>query len=227
MSSTTPTIKRHNHIVYPCVIQKKDELLITLLEKNSSKKIIVVTTKDAAQIQKRINKEEINIVDDDVLNTSDMKADIIISYDLPTDPAVYLQRVTHTNTEAIILADVSENEFLYAIETMQGRTIRQEILKEFGAQEPKVQEQKTSYEKKAPAKNYEKKDYKKDYKKPNKWDAKKKSESKYIGKDENGKPMFSGKTNDRNHAYNGKPKNTDAARKPRKINVKSIKPKED
>lgn len=224
MSSTTPTIKRHYHTVYPCLIQKKDELLQTLLEKNSSKKIIVITTKGAAEIQQRINKEDLTIMDDETLSASDMKADLIISYDLPTEPSIYLQRLSHTSTEAIILADVSENELLYAIEMLQGRTIRQEVLQEFIAQEKaKDQEPKTPYEKKEPVKKFEKKEYKK----PGKWDAKKRPESKYIGKDENGKPMFSGKTNDRNHAYNGKPKNGDAARKPRKINVKSIKPKEE
>jgi hypothetical protein len=61
-----------------------------------------------------------------------------------------------------------------------------------------------------------------------------KEESKYLGKDENGKAIFSGKTRDRNHRYDGTPKSEsekreEAAKKPKKrnksITVSSLKPK--
>jgi superfamily II DNA/RNA helicase len=67
-------------------------------------------------------------------------------------------------------------------------------------------------------------DAKKEYK-PKSYDSKEKS--RYVGKDENGKAMFSGKTRERNHGYDGKPKSTEPARIPKKINIKSMKPKKE
>lgn len=78
-------------------------------------------------------------------------------------------------------------------------------------------------------------DKKRDYKpksfdsqsKSSSWGDKNKEKSRYIGKDENGKAMFSGKTRERNHSYDGTPKESVPKRIPKKINIKSIKPKKE
>ncbi|MBD3824924.1 MAG: hypothetical protein IE916_10525 [Epsilonproteobacteria bacterium] len=64
------------------------------------------------------------------------------------------------------------------------------------------------------------------------WENKPKRESKYIGKDENGKPMFSGKSGERNHRFDGKPKDFSNNEKtfkkePKRFDIKGKKPKEE
>jgi superfamily II DNA/RNA helicase len=61
------------------------------------------------------------------------------------------------------------------------------------------------------------------------WDKKKKTENKFLGKDENGKAIFSGKSGERNHRYDGTPREKPQATKltGKKINIKSLKKKED
>lgn len=56
-----------------------------------------------------------------------------------------------------------------------------------------------------------------------------KKPNKFLGKDENGKAKFSGKSGERNHRYDGKPKESVEAPKKegRKISIKALKPKED
>lgn len=65
--------------------------------------------------------------------------------------------------------------------------------------------------------------------KPKKWDKKEKPQNKFLGKDENGKAIFSGKSKDRNHRYDGSPKEKPEVTQKigRKINIKALKPKED
>ncbi len=64
--------------------------------------------------------------------------------------------------------------------------------------------------------------------KDDKWDKKKKTPNKFLGKDENGKAIFSGKSGERNHRHDGTPKEQyDApAKVGRKINIKAMKPKD-
>jgi len=71
-----------------------------------------------------------------------------------------------------------------------------------------------------------KKPYNKDASKSNSWDKKKKS-SQYLGKDENGKALFSGKTGDRNHRHDGTPKDYVPKVPGRKINIQALKKAED
>ena len=61
------------------------------------------------------------------------------------------------------------------------------------------------------------------------WAKKKKAPNKFLGKDENGKPIFSGKSGDRNHRYDGTPQDKWGAPKKtgRTINIKARKPKEE
>ncbi|QOY52144.1 hypothetical protein [Candidatus Sulfurimonas baltica] len=64
--------------------------------------------------------------------------------------------------------------------------------------------------------------------KAKKWEKKDKQPNKFLGKDENGKSIFSGKSGDRNHRHDGsKRESYDAPKKVgRKINIKARKPKE-
>jgi hypothetical protein len=70
-----------------------------------------------------------------------------------------------------------------------------------------------------------KKPYNKDASKA--WDNKEKKGSKFLGKDENGKALFSGKTGDRNHRHDGTPKDYVPKVPGRKINIKSLKKPEE
>jgi hypothetical protein len=81
-------------------------------------------------------------------------------------------------------------------------------------------------------KTYSKDGKKKDFNKSDsagKWDKKKKEPNKYLGKDENGKAIFSGKSGERNHRYDGSPKSKwDAPKKVgKRISIKERKPKTD
>lgn len=60
---------------------------------------------------------------------------------------------------------------------------------------------------------------------PDKWKKQKKAPNKFLGKDENGKAIFSGKSGDRNHRYDGTPRDKyDAPKKVgKKINIKARK----
>lgn len=97
----------------------------------------------------------------------------------------------------------------------------------------KAREGALGYEdKKSYSKDGQKKDFKKDFNKSDsagKWDKKKKEPNKFLGKDENGKAIFSGKSGDRNHRHDGSPKDKyDAPKKVgRKISIKAMKPKEE
>ncbi len=72
-----------------------------------------------------------------------------------------------------------------------------------------------------------KKPYNKDAGKSNSWDNKDKKSSKFLGKDENGKAIFSGKSGDRNHRHDGTPKDYVPKVPGRKINIKSLKKPEE
>ena len=58
------------------------------------------------------------------------------------------------------------------------------------------------------------------------WDKKDKEESRYIGKDENGKSIFSGKSGERNHRYDGTPKGKPTRLTGKKISIKDLKKKD-
>ncbi|WP_297432917.1 hypothetical protein [Sulfurimonas sp.] len=90
-------------------------------------------------------------------------------------------------------------------------------------------EKKKNFDK--PKKEF-KKDFSKDAKrserpKDDKWAKKKKSPNKFLGKDENGKALFSGKSGERNHRYDGTPRDKWDALKVtgKKINIKARKSK--
>nr|WP_321266704.1 hypothetical protein [uncultured Sulfurimonas sp.] len=198
--------------------------------------------------------ENVQIVDDRTLiKDENLICDLLISMDVPAKAVIYIARLSHTNNRAVLLLNESEQKLLYPIETLLGRVIKQDLIEGF-AYEAKAKQKKDTktapkkmtksqitdvakkrYDEKVsepkPKREYKKefnKDDKKDFKKSDKsdkWAKKKKSPNKYLGKDENGKAIFSGKSGERNHNYDGTPKDKyDAPKKTgRKISIKSLK----
>ena len=246
MPSTKPTIKPNNHIVHPCPNDKKLALVHDLVAQNIDEDIIVVTSGDPRIIQESIKNAK--VVDDKTLiKDKELSCTLLISFDIPLKAVIYIARLTHTTNRAILLLNESEQKQLYPIETLLGRVIKQKVVDGFeytikektkpdaDARKPLSKEKikeiaKQNYDKRLdntpkPKQDKPKRDYKKDDDKAKQWEKKKKPANKYLGKDENGKAIFSGKSGDRNHRYDGTPKDRyDAPKKVgRKINIKSLK----
>ncbi len=227
-------LKRQNHRVHPCKAEKKLELLSKLIDKNADKSIVVLTCNDTNTIISALKNENIAVFNDSELSQNvTKKYDLLISFDLPQSVKLYMLRILHVESEALILLDPSEQHILYPIETVLKRVILQEIVEGFDPT-PVVEEviekkfeskksfdrDKKSFDKakrkdtqgdRSVKKEWKPRDNSKPYqtaksnddRKP--WD-KKKPKSKYIGDDENGKPMFSAKSGERNHRYSGEAK---------------------
>jgi len=270
MPTQTPALKRHNHRVHPCLDEKKGELLNLLLSKNSDKKIIVVASNPT---ELSSEQENVSIMsDEELLANKELVCDMLISYDLPPKAIIYMARLAHTHTYALILLNESQEKLLHPIETLVGRTIMQEQMEGFSPEREEKQLQPSKKEsaprqdrgerkefkprsdkkpwekddrgekkpwdkeKKPWDKNDrgEKKPWDKDKKPFDKrergdskpWDKKEKTESRYIGKDENGKAIFSGKSGERNHSYDGTPKGKPPRLTGKKISIKGMKKKD-
>ena len=261
MSNPTPTLKRHNHRVHPCKDDKKGALLRFLLEKNSDKKIIVVTS---TKTELSTEQENVTIVSDEELTANkELKCEMMISYDLPSKASKYIDRISRTDTFALILVNPSEERVIHPIERLIGRTIMQENVEGFSeVREEKVaqptrkdanpredrkkeflsrgeEKPKREYKDKKPyskddrgeSKPWENKD-KKPYSNDNKgdrkpWEKKERKENKFLGKDESGKAIFSGKSGDRNHRHDGTPRAKAPKLTGKRISIKPIKKKED
>ncbi|MDA7817958.1 hypothetical protein N9A28_07195 [Sulfurimonas sp.] len=228
------SIKHNKHYVHPCPIDKKLSLLNLLIEKYSDMEILVVRANSLDVIKEAVTAENVTILSDDELKNSEKTYELLISFDLPATPALYINRLFKPTEMALILLDVKEQKKLYPIETVLKRVIKQEVIEGFEYDEdPKL---KVAYKGVEKPKEYEfKKTYEEQPKKEKrpraegeKWDKKEKAENKFLGKDENGKALFSGKSGERNHRFDGKPK--DKYSKPtkvgRKISIKARKPKE-
>ena len=275
MSSAQSTIKPNNHRVHPCPNDKKLSLVNKLISDNRESKIIVVTSIDAKSVEDYLQNENsqalenVQVVDDKTLiKDENLTCDLLISLDVPGKAVIYMARLSHTTSRALLLINETEQKLLYPIETLLGRVIKQDIIEGFGyevKEKPQTdsrpapkkmtqsqikEEAKKRYDKQTgepkPKREYsndkkdfkrddkkdfkrdDKKDFKKDFNKSDKddkWAKKKKEPNKYLGKDENGKAIFSGKSGDRNHRYDGTPRDKwDAPKKVgRKINIKSLK----
>jgi hypothetical protein len=132
MSSATVSVKRQNHRVHPCPAQRKPELLTLLLERNKESTILIVTANDPEPIQKAVSGDNVTVVSDAALaDTHDLRCDLLISYDLPATAAAYMARLAHAKTHALILLDPKEQERLYPVETLLGRSLMQETISGF------------------------------------------------------------------------------------------------
>lgn len=247
MSSDTISIKPNNHRVYQCPAEKKIELLKELILQNSSADIVVVCASDAPALQESLANATVKVIEDrELVKDKELRYEILISYDMPIKAIVYMARVTKATQKAFLLLDKSEQNELYAIEMLLGRAIKQEKIE--GYEYPEIIKEastKPAYKKMSKdeikgeaKKRYEaktqdapKKEYKpkQEFKKSDeKWAKKPKPKNKFLGKDESGKAIFSGKDGERNHRYDGTPRGKYDAPKAggRKISIKAIKPKE-
>ncbi len=255
MSSASPTIKPNNHRVHPCPNDRKLALAHELVAQNLDEDIIVVTSGDPRIIQETLKGTK--VVDDKTLiKDKDLTCTLLISFDVPLKAVIYMARLSHTTNKAVLILNESEQKLLYPIETLLGRVIKQDIVSGFEyevKEKPKddgrgaprkmtksqiTEEAKKRYEEKTqepkPKKDFkDKKPFDKnksfDKSKDDKWAKKKKEPNKYLGKDENGKAIFSGKSGERNHRYDGTPRDKwDTPKKVgRKINIKALKKTED
>jgi hypothetical protein len=245
MSSNTITIKPNNHRAYQCPNSKKIKLIDELISKNQSSKIVVVCSQNPHAVQEMLENKTISVIEDkEFITSKDISCEILISYDIPDKAIIYTARVSKATSKAFVLVDKSEQKKLYPIEMLLGRAIKQEIVSGFEyeevkkAQTPKHTGKKLSKDeiKAVAKKRYEEKTGepkpKQEFKKSdkdNKWAKNKKAPNKFLGKDENGKAIFSGKSGERNHRYDGTPRDKyDTPKKVgRKINIKAIKPKKE
>lgn len=261
MSTDQISVKHNKHRVYPCPHDKKLSLLNLLIAQHNKIKILIVTADNSELIKNAITAKNTTIMDDkELFESTETTCELLISYDLPQTANLYMLRLSKATEIAVVLLDSSEQKQLYPIETLLGRTIKQDIIEGFEykedykmvvAQKPAERQKreyafktdsddKPKYEK-SKKKSYlsEKKPFDKPkYNKPKKnndsndkskpWDKKDKKPNKFLGKDDNGKALFSGKSGERNHRHDGTPKEKyDAPKKVgRKISIKERKPKE-
>jgi len=145
---------------------------------------------------------------------------MIISLDLSSNPESYVKRLNQTNTFALLLADDKDQQELYKIETLMKRTLTKEVLTGF---EPAsyIKDREAAKDLKERQEYNRKNQEERDEKRKKAW-AKQKKESKYLGKDEDGKPIFSGKTGERNHHYDGTARSDDEKRENPKYKSKKV-----
>jgi len=202
MSVDTILIKRHNHRVHPCDRSQKLDLLKHLISLHADKEILVIAAQDISALDEKIDADNVTFVaDSELLEDPKVKCEMIISLDLSSSPENYVKRLNQTNTFALLLADDKDQQELYKIETLMKRTLTKEVLTNF---EPAsyIKDREAAKDLKERQEYNRKNQEERDEKRKKAW-AKQKKESKYLGKDEDGKPIFSGKTGERNHRYDG------------------------
>ena len=159
---------------------------------------------------------------------------------MPEKSIVYMSRLSHSTDAAIVLLSKEEESLLYPIENLLGRAIKQEVLGEFSdVTALKTPEEREAIKERKREKNlkdetpiFKKKEFSKEDKaKAAQWEKKKKAPNKYLGKDEDGKAQFSGKSGDRNHSYDGTPKEKKDYKIPKKtgrsVAIKGLNKKDD
>ena len=253
MSSNNLTIKPNNHRVYQCPFEKKIELLNLLIKENVSKNIVVVTAQNTKTIEEGLENKEIQVIEDrNLIKDKALCVQIIIGFDMPIKNIVYMARASKATENSFMLLDASEQKDLHFVERLLGRAIKQEQREGFEypvvekEEKPKVKKLSKDEIKEVAKKRYEKstntqenagfekkksfdktkKDFKKDARpKDDKWAKKKQAPNRFLGKDENGKAIFSGKSGERNHRYDGTPRDKWDAPKVtgKKIHIKARK----
>jgi len=215
MSTNSITIKANNHRIHPVSPAKKAQLVSFLLEQNPELSILLCVSEKSLLPQELQENQNFTLLLDSELETiADKSYAFVISYDLPADSQLYIQRVSKASQKAVLLLDTNEQNKLYPLETLLGRTIKQEPIEGF-TEESKV----------VPKKEYKAKEETRASAAPKKYNKDKK-QNKYLGKDENGKAIFSGKSGERNHRYDGTPKDKSTKLTGKTINVKAKKKKD-
>lgn len=203
-------IKRQNHRIHPCTSSQKIDLIRFLIARYAGKSVLVITSDGVSEVADGLDTSGAEVFSDSGLKEG-TQFDVVISYDLPEDVAVYLSRLTHSREFAFVVMDAEDEKRLYPIELQLGRTIVREIVKGF---EPESETEAMSGRRERSASK--KREGEKQPRPPRKEGAKKEenaqkrssygSKPKFTGKDESGKAMFEGKTRDRNHYIDGTPR---------------------
>jgi hypothetical protein len=249
MSSNEITIKAGNQRIYQCPNDKKIALINKIIAENEKLDIIVVCSSDVAALRESLDSKKVKVVEDrELVKDKEMRCEFLIGYDMPIKAIVYMARVSRASQKAVMLLNESEQRLLHSIETLLGRAIKQESIEGFmyeveakkeedpRKRKPLTKEQITEIARKRhedATVDKPKKEYKdsKDFKgsSDDRWAKKKKEPNKFLGKDENGKAIFSGKSGDRNHRHDGTPKARFDAPKAggKRISIKARKPKKD
>lgn len=243
MSATTLSVKRHNHRIHPCDPQRKTALLLHLLSVHAGLRTLVVIAENAEALRTLVTEANVTVAEDASLpDAAEAPYDLLISYDLPAEAADYLARLSYTKCYALLLLEPEAQQRLYPVERLLGRTMMQETIKGFepGADSVAAGEKQRAGHAPSGHKSEARRDNNRarsgqrgagspKTKRPSdradapqtdapssadKWNKKKQPPSRYLGKDENGKPRFSGKTRERNHAFDGTPK-TEEQRNPK------------
>ncbi len=211
MSVDTILIKRHNHRVHPCDRSQKLALLKHLIALHADKEILIIADQNIDALEEQLDADNVTCKSDsELLENPKVKCDMVISLDLAKDPETYIKRLNQTKTYALLLADDKDQQELYKIETLMKRTLTKEVIADF---EPAsyIKDREAAKDLKERQEYNKQNQEERDEKRKKAW-AKQKKESKYLGKDEDGKPIFSGKTGERNHRYDGTAKSEDEKR---------------
>jgi len=131
MSETKISIKRHNHRAHTCQTAHKQDLLKHLTSLHEGKSILIISS--ANKKTTILEDKNLTFCDDTGLKDLEQKSfDILISFDLPTNAADYLNRVPFAKEMALLLVDEKEETALYQIELLLGKVITREAIDGFG-----------------------------------------------------------------------------------------------
>jgi superfamily II DNA/RNA helicase len=231
------TVKPNNHRIHPCLQEKKLELLEKIISNNINSNLLIIISDDIEIITDSLLKKNVSVINDNNLSKYlPQSYDLIVSLDIPSKPEIYIHRLSLASNEAILLLNESEQKSLYHIEMLLGRVIKQKVIKGFEYEVKKNTKASTKSMSKEKIKEVAKQRYEAKTQLPKeksisseKWAKKKKEPNKFLGYDENGKAKFSGKSGERNHKFDGKPKESFTTPKKvgRKISIKVRNNKED
>jgi len=235
------SIKHNKHRAYPVSQDKKIDLVKKLISDNANKSIILVSALENSELSDAISESNVKIIDDKTLyKDKELKAELLISFDVPEKSIVYISRLSHSTDTAYVLVLKEEEKSLYSVETLLGRAIKQEVLAEFSnvtqlktpKEREEIKERKRQKNLKDETPVFKKREpSKEDKAKAEQWEKKKKAPNKYLGKDEDGKAQFSGKSGDRNHSFDGTPKDRPSYTIPKKtgrsVTIKGLNKKDD
>lgn len=195
------SIKRHNHRVYFCDIERQEEMLSLLCAEHQGRSIALVS-----ELSVTFSLPE--GVAAHTPQSIEGTYDLIISIDLPDAPERYIARLAYAASYAFVLLPESKMSLLYPIEQILGRSLVQERIEGFAdaiPPKPVAEERVWVIDREAMKSERDTKP-----KRPGE-----RGGSKYLGKDAQGKAIFDRKSGERNHRFDGSAK-TDADRTERK-----------
>ena len=119
-------LKRKQHRLLLCETARKNTLLAQLIETHRDKRIAVVLS--GGTVDTVLSGDVVVLTDDALPVVDEASFDLVISYDLPSEPQRYLERLALCEELALTLLGETDRAHLLAIETLLGRAISQESL---------------------------------------------------------------------------------------------------